>query len=99
MVTAPEETVHPDPARELAFFPLAALIRPEHSRPDLAEPQPLLEPELPRQLRDARRPQGGATVAGPGLARWVRAPGSCLSTGKQNLPSEITKSWEVQESR
>lgn len=63
-------------------------------------PAPLLQsrrPCAPGAALGRRRPQGGATAAGPGPARRARAPGSCLFTGKRNLPSEITKSWEGQE--
>lgn len=97
-VTAPEETVLPR-SRQEACFPrrLAALLRAAALKPGSCRAAALLEPALPGQLGDAAGHRVGRPRRGPGPARRARAPGSCLFTGKCNLPSEITKSWEVQE--
>lgn len=84
----------PDSVWEPAFpTPPHPPCSPRHSHPALAKPQT-------RRSRDSSgTPQatGWGDRGGPGPAPRARAPGSCLFTGKRNLPSEITKSWEGQE--
>lgn len=64
-VTAPEETVIADPAREFAFPPCSVAPGPWHSRPTPRGTAALQEPALvPGAVRGRRRPQGGATAAG-----------------------------------
>lgn len=89
-----EAVASPDPARALSLCSVAPW--PRHSRPSLAEKLLILERALPGQLWDA----AGHRVGRPRVPRpapRARATGSCLFTGKRNLPSEITKNWEGQE--